>query len=244
MRGLVVALWSLSMVTTSLAAGEAGRGADWAALTPEQRASLGPLQRDWPSIDENRRRKWIELVSRFPSMPADERMRVQQRMAEWARMTSAERASARLQFQQFQVLPASERQARWQAYQALPEAERKELAQKAKPAAPAASDAEAQIRNRAATGATAGNAKRNLVLPTSAQGLGRAVAPAVVQAKPGATTTTMSTRGAVPPAHHQAGLPKIAATAGFVDPATLLPQRGPQGAAVRSATSTEPVRQP
>lgn len=63
------------------------------------------------------------------------------------------------------------------------------------------------------------------------------------KAKPGATTTTLTTR-ATPPPHHQPGLPKIAATPGSVDPATLLPKRGPQGAAVRAATSSDPTRQP
>jgi hypothetical protein len=53
------------------------------------------------------------------------------------------------------------------------------------------------------------------------------------------------TARAAPPAHHQTGMPKIAATPGFVDPATLLPKRGPQGAAVRSAAaSSEPAAQP
>jgi hypothetical protein len=32
-------------------------------------------------------------------------------------------------------------------------------------------------------------------------------------------------------------MPKIAATPGFVDPATLLPKRGPQGAAAQRAAS-------
>jgi hypothetical protein len=59
----------------------------------------------------------------------------------------------------------------------------------------------------------------------------------VLQAKPGATTTPLSARPS-PPLHQQAGLPKVAATPGFVDTKTLLPQRGPQGAA------TEPRRQP
>jgi hypothetical protein len=34
--------------------------------------------------------------------------------------------------------------------------------------------------------------------------------------------------------HQQVGLPKVAATPGFVDAETLLPQRGAQGAAARS----------
>ena len=64
----------------------------------------------------------------------------------------------------------------------------------------------------------------------------RAVAPTVVQGQPGATTTLMSKRPN-PPSHQQPGLPKIAASPGFVDKATLLPQRGPQSAAVHSAAS-------
>ena len=58
-----------------------------------------------------------------------------------------------------------------------------------------------------------------------------------MQAKPGATTTPLSARPS-PPLHQQAGLPKVAATPGFVDSKTLLPQRGAQGAA------TEPRREP
>lgn len=58
----------------------------------------------------------------------------------------------------------------------------------------------------------------------------RPVAPTMVQATPGATTTLV-TRPPAPPPHQQTGLPKIAATPGFVDSKTLLPKRGPQGAA-------------
>ena len=65
-----------------------------------------------------------------------------------------------------------------------------------------------------------------------------AVAPTVVQAAPGATTTLV-TRQASPPVHQQTGMPKIAATPGFVDRSTLLPKRGPQGAATRSANNTQ-----
>jgi hypothetical protein len=61
----------------------------------------------------------------------------------------------------------------------------------------------------------------------------------VVQAQPGATTTLITKRP-VPPTHQQTGLPKIAATPEFVDKATLLPQRGPQGAATRSAAASDP----
>jgi Protein of unknown function (DUF3106) len=202
LRGL--SLWAAGLaLALAGAAWGAGQGTNWASLTPAQRQVLSPLQRDWSSIDANQREKWVEVAARFPTMPAEERQRLQARMAEWVSMTPAQRATARLQFQEVKRLPAEERQERWKAYQALSPEERGQLAQRAKPAARS-----------------------------------RVVAPTVVQARPGATTTTMTTRAA-PPLHHQAGLPKIAATPGFVDPETLLPQRGPQGAAVRSAPPPE-----
>jgi hypothetical protein len=219
-------------------AAESDRSPAWAELTVPQRQALAPLQRDWPSIDRQHRQKWLEVASRFPTMGADERSRVQERMADWARMTPNERANARLQFQEVRRLPADERQARWQAYQALSQEERSTLAQRAKPAVKAATPAPP----RSGTSAEASTAKRNLV-PTTPAPPASAVAPGVLQAKPGATTTTMGTR-ASPPPHHQAGMPKIAATPGFVDPTTLLPQRGPQGAAVRPVASTGSGAQP
>jgi hypothetical protein len=84
--------------------------------------------------------------------------------------------------------------------------------------------------------------KRNIVPnPSLSGGPTRPVAPTVVQASPGATTTLV-TRQPTPPAHQQAGMPKIAATPGFVDSNTLLPKRGPQGAGVRSAGSASAAR--
>jgi hypothetical protein len=56
------------------------------------------------------------------------------------------------------------------------------------------------------------------------------VGPTVVQRGAGATTNLVS-KPPRPPLHQQAGLPKVSATPGFVDSATLLPQRGAQGAA-------------
>lgn len=204
----------------------ASGGPSWSSLTPAQRSALAPLQRDWASIDAARREKWLEVASRFPTMPAEERERVRERMAEWARMTPTERARARLQFQEARQLSPQDRQARWEAYQALPEERRRELQQRATPPV-AARDADAK-----GVAATVSGAKRNIVTPPKATAA-RPVTPTVVQARPGATTTLMS-QPRLPPAHHQTGLPKIAATEGFVDKDTLLPRRGPQGAATLS----------
>lgn len=232
------------LLTVSLgAAGQAvvDKPPTWASLTPTQQQVLAPLQREWPAIEGNRKQKWLEVAAKFPRMPADERQRVQARMAEWARMTPTERAGARMQYQEAKRVPAEERQAKWQAYQALSPEERQSLAKRAPPVAKAASAASEAQRPRAVTDAASG-AKHNVIVATGVAPT-RVIAPNTVQAKPGATTTSIAKR-ASPPLHHQAGQPKIAATPTFVDPATLLPRRGPQGAGARAAASADPAEQP
>jgi len=205
----------------------AGPGPSWQALTPAQRSALAPLQNDWASIDAPRRAKWIDIAGRFQKMPPDEQKLMQTRMTEWSRLTPKERGRARLTFQEVKQLPHDERRDRWQAYQALPESQRQALAARANHAA--------ARRNGGTKPSPQPGSKHNIVAnPSLAPNRSRTVAPTVVQAAPGATTTLV-TRRANPPAHQQAGLPKIAGAPGFVDRNTLLPRRGPQGAAVRAA---------
>ncbi len=203
-------------------------GPTWAQLTPAQQNALQPLHQHWSTIEANRKTKWLQVAGRFAGMPASERQRVQARMSEWAAMTPAERGRARQTFQESRKLPAPDRQAHWEAYRALPDEQRRELASR-KPATAAA---------RASEAATPGSAKAKVpVNPRTAAA--KPITPTVVQAGPGATTTLV-TKPPTPPTHNQPGLPKITATDGFVNRSTLLPQRGPQGAAVQ-AEPAEPA---
>lgn len=201
----------------------------WAALTVQQQIALDPLKRDWQTIDAVRQQKWLDVAARFANLSATEQERVQQRMGEWASMTPEQRSRARLNFQESRQIDAEERQSRWEAYQALPADQRRELARKATAPAPTAP----RTREDAAKSAIV--PARPAAAPTP-----QAVAPTVVQARPGASTNLIS-QAPTPPAHHQVGLPKIAAKPGFVDPNTLLPQRGVQGAAI--AAKPEPPKQ-
>lgn len=203
----------------SLSASADAGGPDWAALSAQQRDVLAPLQRDWSGLNAARKAKWLEVAARFPSMPQAEQDRIRQRMAGWAQLTPAERGNARLSFQESKQLSSEEKQLRWEAYQALPAEERNALANRAKPAAERAGApqrAAAQPR-----GAAASAAGTPLIKP---------IAPTLVQAKPGATTTLM-TKPPTPPPHQQPGQPTIAAKPGQVDGRTLLPKSGPQAAA-------------
>ncbi|WP_425259757.1 DUF3106 domain-containing protein [Rubrivivax sp. RP6-9] len=226
---LAAALFALALCTGVALAAD-GEPPAWSQLTKAQQTVLAPLQRDWSAIDSQQKAKWLEVAGRYPKMHPADRQRLQERMAAWARMTPAERTRARMQFKESRQFSPEDRQARWEAYQALPDDERRKLAQqRAKPAV------KASAANGNGTGEPA--PKRNIVSPAR-QTAAKPVTPTVVQARPGATTSVMSTRTPAP-AHQQPGLPKIAATEGFVHPDTLLPRRGPQGAAVSAASAPD-----
>lgn len=208
-------------------------GPAWAGLTPQQRGVLAPLERDWPSIDAPRKAKWLEVATRFPSMPAEERQRVQERMADWARMSPTERGRARLTFQESKQLSPADKQQRWEAYQALPDDRRRALVERGKPGTDANRKPQASV---APLGAAVPKKTADPQHASALTPLVKPVAPTIVQAKPGATTTLM-TRSAAPPVHQQPGQPKIAAKPDQVNRNTLLPQRGPQAAAAASASA-------
>ncbi|MEY8689754.1 MAG: DUF3106 domain-containing protein [Leptothrix sp. (in: b-proteobacteria)] len=231
------ALTSTGLLALLLSAGTAHAQAlgtaSWDELSASEQRILQPLQAQWASTDAPRRQKWRDIASRFPTMNADQQARTTSRMAEWAAMTPNERNAARLQFEQVKQLPSSERQARWDAYQALAPEQRDALSKQAATRAP--------IKDVIATKPAAGSTptKSNIVEANRPSAKPLPVGPATVQAGVGASTKPITQRP-TPPRHQQAGLPKIAATPDFVDRTTLLPQRGPQGAAVETPRNPAP----
>ncbi len=219
---------------TAAASPQSSGGPAWRALTARQRQDLAPLERDWPGLDAARKAKWLEVSARFATLPADEQQRVQARMAEWARLTPAERGQARLSFQEKKDLTSEQKQQRWEAYQALPDDHRRALADKAHPVDDRKRNAVLTATPApASTGATRSEAAARpsaTASVASSHSQSKPTSPVIVQAKPGATTTLI-TSPAVPPAHQLPGQPRIAAKPGQVDNKTLLPKSGPQAAA-------------
>jgi hypothetical protein len=208
-------------------------GTRWRDLNPAQRAALQPLERDWKAISANQKQKWLEIATRYPTLQPVEKARIQARMTEWAKLTAEQRRDARVNYQQAQQVAPKDRKSQWEAYKALPPEEKSKLAAKA---APRAGDGSRRGDSSSKLSLGAQPSKSNIVPNPAYSAPPTPVAPTVQQAQPGATTTLMSTRP-VPPPHQQTGLPKISAGPTFVDKATLLPQRGPQGAATRSAAA-------
>jgi Protein of unknown function (DUF3106) len=197
----------------------------WANLSPAQRSVLTPLESDWKTISPAQQQKWAEVANRFPALPPEERGRLQQRLADWSRLTPQERAAARLNFQEARQLSPQERQQQWQSYSALPADQRRALAEKSDRARPVPPDPRTSAANT-----------KSSVVRTAPPPPAQPVGATVVQRGSGATTNLVS-KPTTPPLHQQAGLPKVAATPGFVDSATLLPKRGAQGAAARAPES-------
>ena len=226
-------------------------GVRWRDLSAGQRNALRPLERDWQGVDAIRKRTWLEIVDRFGAMAPADQARIQGRMTEWVQMTPEQRGKVRLQFQEAQRVAPQDRQAQWAAYQALPPEQRQQLAARAAAAASAAAAPREARKNAKPSAARServarepGEIKSNIVPNPGLAAPQKPVAPTLVQAGSGASTTLITKRPA-PPAHQQTGLPKVAATPGYVDASTLLPQRGPQGAATRPSISAEaPPKKP
>lgn len=211
-------------------------GRTWVSLTRVQQDALRPLQPEWQSIEPARKIKWIEIADRLPKLPPDERARVQERMAEWARLSPAQRGQARVNYRQVQQLPAEDRKARWEAYKALPPDRQQELADRA-------ATARAQPKPAAPPRSPSSGPKTTVVPTPTAPARPNAIAPSVTQAGPGATTTLVTKRPAPPP-YQQPGLPKVATGATMVDSKTLLPKRGAQAAGRASPAASAPAPVP
>lgn len=215
-----------------LVAATAARAESFDALSRERQTALAPLRAQWDSLDPSRQQKWLEVADRFRSMPPEEQARLRERMAQWARLSPTERGQARLQFQEAQRWTPQERQERWAEYQSLHPDARKVLAERWKLQAQPTKD-----RDRSAT-----QAKRNVIEPQNAPAAPRRPAtPTTARALSGATTNLIT----APPqalTGPQPGVPKIATSEAFVDPATLLPRRGAQGAAMVTPPASAPKR--
>lgn len=218
----------------------------WSSLSANQRRVLQPLAAQWPTMEETNRERWVNVANRFGSLSPVEQQRMQERMTQWSKLPPQERGEARLRFQQTRQLTPEERQQKWASYQALSPQERGDLAQQArrKQQPVLLSDNMPGPREQSQLAAKRrrdnDSAKKSNWVPNPAQtGPGPvAVSPSSIKAGRGATTTLVSQRPA-PPLHQQTGLPKIAATKGFVDPVTLLPRKGAQGAAITAVPASQ-----
>lgn len=242
-----VALLAMGEVTQAADAHEVRAGASapavaqvhpaWVELTPAHQQILAPLRPLWDTLPELNRRKWQRIADRYPMLKPEEQARLQERMAEWVKMTPQQRRVARENYQITRTVPAEKKAEAWDRYQQLPEAQKKELAAAEKvPRRPGAvsglpsgkrlpTDTGHQIRaNKPASGAAA--------LPPALT----AAAPAGPASAPVAAATAPAT---------PAASPEVAASPPAVQPAaeSLSPPVTGEAATDMPISPSEPSRQ-
>lgn len=185
-------------------------GKPWTTLGPSTQAVLAPLSAQWPTLSANTKEKWIGVAKRMRTMDPAERERVQARMSSWANLTPIERGQTRLLFQEALRVAPETRAEQWKRYNELSDDEKRQLAARAVPPMVAR-----QVSSSTSSGAsfsvneTPRPAGKVNTTPLSSP-LPQRIAPSVIQAQPGATTTLISSKP-TPPPHQPAGSPKIAA---------------------------------
>lgn len=135
----------------------------WQQLTPQQKATLAPLAKDWDKLENIRKRKWLGIAERYPGMSADQQARMQERMREWAALTPEQRSKVRDTYKDFTQLPAEQKRVvreKWEAYSNLPSDEKQRLRETSKssrlltPPAPPPAAAETTAADTSETPAT------------------------------------------------------------------------------------------
>ena len=88
----------------------------WKDLSPSQRETLAPLAASWNALPLAKKRSWLSLTEKMPSMMPEDRAKAQARIREWASLTPDERRMARNNYRLAKSLDRDERLATWESY--------------------------------------------------------------------------------------------------------------------------------
>ena len=130
LTGALAAIVLAVAVASAEAAGPQKPRPAWAELTAEQQSVLAPLKADWDQLSSARKRTWVGIANRYPSMKPEEQHRVQKRMQKWAKLTPEQRRVARERYKSIGKLPPEKRQSlreEWAEYQTLTPSEKRKL---------------------------------------------------------------------------------------------------------------------
>ncbi len=88
----------------------------WSELSPAQRETLAPLESRWNGLPLAKKRAWLTLTEKMPTMSAGDRAKAQARIQEWASLTPEQRRMARNNYRLAKSLDRDERLATWESY--------------------------------------------------------------------------------------------------------------------------------
>ncbi len=99
----------------------------WSELTPIQRETLSPFEKQWNGLPVKEKRAWVKLADDFPKMQAAQQARARKRMQEWASLTTAQRKLARDNFRLAKAVPSQEQKREFENYQSMSVEQRRVL---------------------------------------------------------------------------------------------------------------------
>lgn len=177
----------------------------WSELSAAQRQALAPLESEWNEMGSVRKRKWLEVATRFAKMKPEEQQRAHERMRELNTLTPEQRRAVRANLAKTTKTAPANKAELWEQYQQLSDEEKKKLAEKA------------QAKKLVANIAPPSEAKVPTVAPLK-------TAPAAdpnkaAQPAPAATGTPVSTPPAATPAPVAPPAPTPASDPGTAAPA-------------------------
>jgi len=100
----------------------------WQSLKGTQKKALAPLAPHWAQLSTAQKNKWLAMSNNFDNLSTKEQAVLHERMADWASLSSQQRAQARLNFNETKTLDADAKKTHWEAYQALSPEDKKKLA--------------------------------------------------------------------------------------------------------------------
>lgn len=122
---------------------------NWGELDAGQKNILAPLAADWDGMESFRRKKWLGIAKRYPTMTPEQQQRVREQMRPWASLSPEERNAARERFKKQHKAPPeqrAEKRQKWEEYKALPESEKRKFREKAAKKQPKKSSVQAVPR--------------------------------------------------------------------------------------------------
>jgi hypothetical protein len=108
---------------------------EWKDIPLAQRTLLAPLETDWANLSAPRRKFWLDIAKRYPSMAPAQQNVIRERIASWSQLTPDQRKIARDHYQRLrQATPEKRAQlkAAWDSYNQLPEEQKRTLSAQAR----------------------------------------------------------------------------------------------------------------
>ena len=87
------------------AATTAAKPPAWAEMSPQDQQVLAPLESRWSNFTPQRKRMWLGIAQKYPTMPPEEQAKVQRRLEYWVKLSQAERRTVREGYKDLQKLP-------------------------------------------------------------------------------------------------------------------------------------------